>query len=147
MLVGIATTIAAGLIIFALQQNMHYLFTPSQIRAGQARGYRHLRLGGMVEAGSIKRYHHSLRVTFTVTDASDAIHVVYNGILPDLFRAGQAVIATGSLHGQRFVATEVLAKHDANYMPRELRTAITSEQISQLKNRSGKHTNDTTYAP
>jgi cytochrome c-type biogenesis protein CcmE len=113
-----------GLTVFALQQNMSYLFTPSQVRSGQAEAYKTFRLGGMVKAGSIQRSSDSLEVGFTVIDADGAMPVEYTGILPDLFRDNQSVIATGHMAGDHFVATEVLAKHDETYMPKELKDAM-----------------------
>jgi cytochrome c-type biogenesis protein CcmE len=122
--VAVAASLAIGLGIYALQQNMNYLFTPSQVQSGQASHYRTFRLGGMVKAGSIQRSDTSLKVTFTVVDAGGAMPVEYTGILPDLFRGNQAVIATGHMDNARFIATEVLAKHDATYMPKELKDAM-----------------------
>ena len=124
LLVLAAATVAVGLTVFALQQNMNYLFTPSQVRSGQAQSYRTFRLGGMVKAGSIERSKESLQVDFTVVDADGALPVQYTGILPDLFRDNQSVIATGHMDGDHFVATEVLAKHDETYMPKELKDAM-----------------------
>ncbi|MHB1271589.1 MAG: cytochrome c maturation protein CcmE [Rhodanobacter sp.] len=123
-LVAAAASLAVGLGVYALQQNMNYLFTPSQVQSGQASRYRTFRLGGMVKAGSIQRSDKSLKVTFTVIDAGGAMPVEYTGILPDLFRDNQSVIATGHMDKARFVATEVLAKHDATYMPKELKDAM-----------------------
>jgi cytochrome c-type biogenesis protein CcmE len=119
-----AAAVAMGLIVFALQQNMNYLFTPSQVQTGQATSYKNFRLGGMVKAGSIQRSNDSLKVTFTVIDASGSMPVEYTGILPDLFRDNQSVIATGHMDNARFIATEVLAKHDETYMPKELKDAM-----------------------
>ncbi|MFC4526438.1 cytochrome c maturation protein CcmE [Dyella halodurans] len=119
-----AAAVAIGLIVFALQQNMNYLFTPSQVQTGQATSYKNFRLGGMVKAGSIQRSNDSLKVTFTVIDASGSMPVEYTGILPDLFRDNQSVIATGHMDNARFIATEVLAKHDETYMPKELKDAM-----------------------
>ncbi len=119
-----AAAVAIGLIVFALQQNMNYLFTPSQVQTGQAASYKNFRLGGMVKAGSIQRSNDSLKVTFTVIDASGSMPVEYTGILPDLFRDNQSVIATGHMDNARFIATEVLAKHDETYMPKELKDAM-----------------------
>ncbi|GLQ97429.1 cytochrome c maturation protein CcmE [Dyella mobilis] len=127
-----AVIVAAALIVYALQQNMNYLFTPSQVQAGDATHYKTFRLGGMVKQGSIQRSSDSLKVTFTVVDAGGAMPVEYTGILPDLFRENQSVIATGHLDGARFVATEVLAKHDETYMPKELKDAM-------AKAHAGKH--------
>jgi cytochrome c-type biogenesis protein CcmE len=124
LLVIAAATVAIGLIVFALQQNMNYLFTPSQVQTGQAGSYKTFRLGGMVKAGSIQRSSESLKVTFTVIDASGSMPVEYTGILPDLFRDNQSVIATGHMDNARFIATEVLAKHDETYMPKELKDAM-----------------------
>jgi len=119
-----AAVIAVGLTVFALQRNMSYLFTPSQVQEGQATQYKNFRLGGMVKAGSIQRATSTLRVSFIVIDADGAMPVEYTGILPDLFRDNQSVIATGRMDGARFIASEVLAKHDENYMPKELKDAM-----------------------
>lgn len=124
LLVLAAAAAAIGLAVFALQQNVNYLFTPSQVQQQAAAGYRTFRLGGMVKAGSIHRAPPSLKVGFTVIDADGAVAVEYTGILPDLFRDNQSVIATGYMAGDRFVATEVLAKHDETYMPKELKDAM-----------------------
>ncbi|WP_213947693.1 cytochrome c maturation protein CcmE [Luteibacter sp. dw_328] len=119
-----AAVVAIGLTVFALQRNMSYLFTPSQVQEGQATQYKSFRLGGMVKAGSIQRATSTLRVSFIVIDADGAMPVEYTGILPDLFRDNQSVIATGRMDGARFIASEVLAKHDENYMPKELKDAM-----------------------
>ncbi|TBR39143.1 MULTISPECIES: cytochrome c maturation protein CcmE [Dyella] len=124
LLVIAAAVVAVSLTVFALQQNMNYLFTPSQVQSGEATAYKTFRLGGMVKAGSIQRSPDSLKVTFTVVDASGTMPVEYNGILPDLFRDNQSVIATGHMDNARFIATEVLAKHDETYMPKELKDAM-----------------------
>lgn len=123
--VGIATTLT----VFALQQNMNYLLTPVQVKAGEADRYTTFRLGGMVKTGSIQRSKESLEVDFTVIDGDAELPVHYTGILPDLFRENQAVIATGSLKDGTFVSTEVLAKHDENYMPKELANAMGKAHI------------------
>ena len=124
LLVLVAASLAATLIAYALAQNMNYLYTPSQVEAGQAAAHPTFRLGGMVKAGSIHHATDSLQVDFTVVDADGALPVRYTGILPDLFRDNQSVIATGHMQDGRFIATEVLAKHDATYMPKELRDAM-----------------------
>jgi len=123
-LVVVAAALAISLGVYALQQNMNYLLTPSQVQSGQASSYKTFRLGGMVKAGSIQRSKDSLQVTFTVVDAGGAMPVEYTGILPDLFRDNQSVIATGHMDNARFIATEVLAKHDETYMPKELKDAM-----------------------
>jgi cytochrome c-type biogenesis protein CcmE len=119
-----AAIVATVLVVLALQNNMNYLLTPSQVQSGEAASYKTFRLGGMVKAGSIQRSSDSLKVTFTVVDAGGAMPVEYTGILPDLFRDNQSVIATGHMDNARFIATEVLAKHDETYMPKELKDAM-----------------------
>jgi cytochrome c-type biogenesis protein CcmE len=126
MLVGLilgAVTVATTLTVFALQQNMTYLYTPSEILAGKVPPDARFRIGGMVKDQSIERGQ-SLTVAFVVTDGDGDMRVEYDGILPDLFREKQSVIATGSMQGDRFVATEVLAKHDENYVPRDVAEAM-----------------------
>ena len=123
-LIAAAAALAIGLSLFALGRNMNYLLTPSQVQSGQAASYQTFRLGGMVKSGSIQRSDNSLKVTFTVIDAGGAMPVEYTGILPDLFRDNQSVIATGHMDNARFIATEVLAKPDETYMPKELKDAM-----------------------
>ncbi len=124
LLILAAATLATVLAVVALQNNMNYLLTPSQVQSGQASDYSTFRLGGMVKAGSIQRSSDSLKITFTVVDDGGVMPVEYTGILPDLFGDNQSVIATGHMDGARFVATEVLAKHDETYMPKELKDAM-----------------------
>ncbi|MCC8536487.1 cytochrome c maturation protein CcmE [Xanthomonas codiaei] len=133
LVVGVlaAAALAGTLIVLALQRNMSYLFTPSQVHAGEASGYQQFRLGGMVKAGSIQRANDSLKVSFTVIDKNAATQVEYTGILPDLFRDNQSVIANGRMQGERFVATEVLAKHDETYMPKELKDAMAEGHVGK----------------
>jgi len=113
---GIATTLVA----MALQRNVAYLYTPAEVLQGQPGTQARFRLGGMVERGSFQRAPGSMQAQFRVTDGDAQLPVIYEGILPDLFREDTAVIATGAMRGGTFVATEVLAKHDENYMPREV---------------------------
>ena len=119
----IAAAAATTLIVLALQQNMTYLFTPSEILAGKVPDGARFRIGGMVKQGSVERGQ-SLTVAFVVTDGDGDMRVEYNGILPDLFRDNQSVIATGSMQGNHFLATEVLAKHDETYVPRDVAEAM-----------------------
>ena len=119
-----AAAVAAGLVTWALSRNMNYLFTPSQVAAGEADGYTTFRLGGMVKAGSVVRAPDSLRIDFVVIDDTGEMPVEYTGIAPDLFRDNQSVIATGQMQGKRFIATDLLAKHDETYMPKELKDAM-----------------------
>ncbi|MBS7457555.1 cytochrome c maturation protein CcmE [Coralloluteibacterium stylophorae] len=115
-----AAGLAATFVVLALQRNLTYLYTPSEVLAGQTSEQAVFRLGGMVKEGSLAREPETLKVRFTVLDADGELPVDYEGILPDLFRENQAVIATGSMAGGRFVASEVLAKHDEAYMPKEV---------------------------
>ena len=122
-LVGLG--IAAGFVVYALRENMQHFVSPSDIALGKAPAGNRFRLGGVVLEGSVKRSAESLNVDFVVTDRFKNIPVRFNGILPDLFREGQSVVATGTLEGSaRFIAEEVLAKHDENYMPAEVAEAI-----------------------
>ena len=121
----VAAALAVTLVAMALQRNVAYLYTPSEVRSGEAgpqvaSGQARFRLGGMVEEGSFKRAAGSMEAHFQVTDGDALMPVVYTGILPDLFREKQAVVATGRMQGDRFVAEEVLAKHDETYMPKEV---------------------------
>jgi cytochrome c-type biogenesis protein CcmE len=121
----VAAAIATALVVTALGRNVTYLYTPAEIldgRAGDAvsSGQARIRLGGMVAANSFKRAPGSMEAHFTVDDGDAMMPVVYTGILPDLFREKQAVVATGRMHNGTFVAEEVLAKHDEAYMPKEV---------------------------
>jgi cytochrome c-type biogenesis protein CcmE len=119
-----AVGVAAVLTMSALSRNMTYLFSPSEVLAGNAPNGANFKLGGVVLEHSIARDKQSLQVAFTVTDRFHEIPVEYTGILPDLFREGQSIIATGRMENSRFVAREVLAKHDETYMPKEVADAI-----------------------
>ena len=117
--------VATALIAMALQRNVAYLYTPNEVLTGKAgenvsNGQARFRLGGMVAAGSFKRAQGSMEAHFAVDDGDATLPVVYTGILPDLFREKQAVVATGRMRGDVFVAEEVLAKHDETYMPKEV---------------------------
>jgi Cytochrome c-type biogenesis protein CcmE len=137
LLILAAAAIATVLVVVALQNNMNYLLTPSQVQSGEASSYQTFRLGGMVKAGSIQRSNDSLKVTFTVVDAGGAMPVEYTGILPDLFRDNQSVIATGHMDNAHFVATEVLAKHDETYMPKELKDAMAKAHAGKQVEEAG----------
>jgi cytochrome c-type biogenesis protein CcmE len=120
-----ALAIAAGLVLAAFQQNLVFFFTPSQVAANEAPQGRTFRIGGMVETGSVKRQSDGLTVRFMVTDTAKSIPVEYQGALPDLFREGKGVVAQGRVGANGvFVASEVLAKHDENYMPPEAADAV-----------------------
>jgi len=132
-----AVGVAAGLTALALQQNMTYLYSPSEIAAGHAPVDARFRLGGVVLEQSIKRASDSLKVGFVVTDRFKEMPVEYTGILPDLFREGQSIVATGTLKDGRFVATEVLAKHDETYMPKEVKDAIEKAKQAHVDKPAG----------
>jgi len=122
-MLGVA--IAIGLIMYALRQNINLFFTPSEIAADQAPIGQRIRVGGLVLAGSVERSQTSLYVEFTLTDTSEEVRVTYEGILPDLFREGQGIIAEGEIGADGVVkAHQVLAKHDENYTPPEVQKAI-----------------------
>jgi len=119
IIVGVG--VAVGLTLYALKQNINLFYSPSQIVAGEAPLNRSIRVGGLVAPGSVQRESNSLQVVFTLTDTAQQIQVRYTGILPDLFREGQGIIAHGRLLAGGIVqADEVLAKHDENYMPPEV---------------------------
>ena len=115
-----ALVLAALLAMWGLRDRASYFFTPADIAAGKAEQGRAIRLGGMVERGSIQRLPDGVTIRFTVTDGKAETPVVYRGITPDLFREGSGAVAEGRLEGGTFVAETILAKHDERYMPPEL---------------------------
>ena len=121
---GLVTlSLAAYLVLNAFQSNLVFFFSPTQVAAGEAPKDRTFRIGGLVKEGTVKR--DNLTVAFVVTDTAQEIPVSYTGILPDLFKEGKGVVAQGKLDmNGRFTATEVLAKHDENYMPPEAKAAL-----------------------
>ena len=123
MLILLAAGVAGTLVVFALQSNLNYLHTPSEVTAGTVPAST-FRLGGVVTEASVQRVEGTLDVHFTVTDRVHTVPVQYRGILPDLFREGQSVIATGELRDGVFHAREILAKHDETYMPPEVKAAM-----------------------
>ena len=115
---------AAALAFKAFDKNLLYFYDPSQVAAGIAPTGKTFRVGGMVTKGSLQRAPGSLEVRFVLTDYAHTVTVSYTGLLPDLFREGQGVIAHGQLHDGLFVADEVLAKHDEKYMPPEVAKSL-----------------------
>ncbi len=116
---------AAALAMVAFQDNLLYFYDPSQVAAGEAPTGRTFRIGGMVTKGSVERTTGTLAIRFVVTDYKHSIAVRYDGLLPDLFREGQGVIAHGKLsESGEFIADEILAKHDENYMPPEVANSL-----------------------
>lgn len=119
--VGLATTLA----LFALQENINHYFSPNQMANGEAPIGQRIRGGGIVVPGSLARNSDDLTVTFKIETGGAEVEVMYTGILPDLFREGQGIVGTGKLDkNRRFMADELLAKHDENYMPPEVQDAI-----------------------
>jgi cytochrome c-type biogenesis protein CcmE len=117
--------VAVALVLNAFNSNLVFFFSPTQIANGDAPTSRAFRIGGLVEEGSIKRQADGLTVNFVVTDTAKSIPVTYTGILPDLFKEGKGVVAEGKLGSNGvFTATQVLAKHDENYMPPEAASAL-----------------------
>jgi len=130
----VALAIATTLVLNAFQKNLVFFFTPTQVAAHEAPQGRNFRIGGMVEPGSVKRQPDGVTVQFLVTDTAKTIPVVYRGLLPDLFREGKGVVAQGRLAADGvFQASEVLAKHDENYMPPEAAHAIKQGQAANEK--------------
>ena len=134
LLVGLG--IAAGLVMYALSQNINLFFTPTQIARGEAPPAQMIRVGGMVAEGTVERNLKTLEVVFDVTDFESSVPVTYEGILPDLFREGQGVVVQGRVTEGQFIASQVLAKHDENYMPPEVTEALRqSGKLNQIKGR------------
>ncbi len=134
---GIAAVLvlaAAGvvaLVLNAFQSNLVFFYTPSQVTANEAPVARTFRIGGMVQEGSVKRV--GTQVSFVVTDTAKTVPVTFTGILPDLFKEGKGVVAQGQLKDGVFVAREVLAKHDENYMPPEAAEALKQGRLANQK--------------
>jgi len=124
-----AVSLSAYFVLNAFESNLVFFFTPSQIESGEAPKERTFRVGGMVKEGSLKR--DNMTVSFVVTDTAKDVNVSYVGILPDLFKEGKGVVAQGKLDSSgHFTASEVLAKHDENYMPPEAQHAMDEAQIA-----------------
>ena len=125
LFIVIFSSAAIGLVAYALRGNINLFYPPAEVVAGNAPKGQSIRVGGMVVEGSIKRSTDSLRVEFQLTDYQGTVSVVYEGILPDLFDEGQGAVAAGKLDERGiFLASEVLAKHDENYMPPEVAEAL-----------------------
>lgn len=119
----VSLSLIIGLLLYALNSNIVFFFTPTQVAAHEAPEGRTFRIGGLVEPGSLKR--EDTRVQFRITDGDHLVNVSYTGTLPDLFREGKGVVAQGRLDANgHFTASEVLAKHDENYMPPEAAEAL-----------------------
>lgn len=137
----VSLTIASLFVLNAFRSNLVFFYSPTEILEGKAPVDQTFRVGGMVEKGSVQRSPDGLKITFVVTDMHKRLPVVYEGALPDLFREGQGVVAQGKLgDGKMFVAKEVLAKHDENYMPPEAAKAMQSGAYMAGKERSDAKT-------
>jgi len=132
ILVGLfvaGVAVAVGLALRAFQENLLYFYTPTQAIAGEAPEGKKIRLGGMVQMGSMRREPGNLELRFDVADDEKSMTVAYSGVLPDLFREGQGVIAMGQVDANGvFQAEEVLAKHDENYMPPEVAATMNTDR-------------------
>jgi cytochrome c-type biogenesis protein CcmE len=131
---GVATLgVATALVLNAFQSNLVFFFSPSQVASNEAPKDRAFRIGGMVETGSLQRDANGLTVRFVVTDTARTVPVSYTGMLPDLFQEGKGVVAQGKLGPDGvFVADQVLAKHDENYMPPEAAEALAKAKQGQM---------------
>ena len=137
MVAGIA--VAATLALKAFNENLMFFFSPSEVVAGDAPQGHPFRIGGLVTGGSVKRQEDGLTVRFTLTDTAKEVDVEYTGILPDLFREGQGIVALGKLRDDGlFVASEVLAKHDENYMPPEVASSLKTAHEEGIAKMQGK---------
>lgn len=129
----VASSVAIGLVVFALRENMNLFYPPSKIAAGEAPVGKTIRAGGCVVPGSVKREETNLRVNFAVTDGASKVNVSYEGILPDLFAEGEAAVVIGKLTEEgSFVADQVLAKHDETYMPREVADSMSEAKADYM---------------
>lgn len=135
LLIMTLLSLASAFVLYALRQNISLFYAPTQVAQGEAPSRQLIRVGGMVVPGSVKRKD-DLQVIFKITDYQHSIIINYKGILPDLFREGQGIVAKGELMDRKhFHAHEVLAKHDENYMPPEVKSALASSAPS-LKGRN-----------
>ena len=124
--------VASALVLNAFNSNLVFFFSPSQVFANEAPRERSFRIGGLVEVGSLQREAQGLTVRFAVTDRAQKVPVTYTGLLPDLFKEGKGVVAQGQIkEGGKFTASEVLAKHDENYMPPEAQHALDQAEIEK----------------
>jgi cytochrome c-type biogenesis protein CcmE len=140
--VVIALGAVAALVLNAFQSNLVFFFSPTQVVNGEAPSARAFRIGGLVESGSLRREPDGVTAHFRVTDTAQTVSVTYKGLLPDLFKEGKGVVAEGRMNSSGvFVAEQVLAKHDENYMPPEAASALEQAQKAQktvIKPQEGK---------
>lgn len=129
----VVLSLVAFFLIQALRQNMVFFYSPTQLVQGEAPKNQNFRIGGLVLPGSVERLEDGVRVRFNITDTESIVPVVYAGSLPDLFKEGEGVVAQGRWEQQQFIANEVLAKHDENYMPPEAQKMIDQAHKSKAK--------------
>jgi cytochrome c-type biogenesis protein CcmE len=140
--------LVATLVLNAFQSNLVFFFSPSQVAAGEAPRGKSFRIGGMVKEGSLQRQPDGVTLRFVVTDTDQDMTVAYKGILPDLFREGKGVVAQGKLAEDGvFAATEVLAKHDENYMPPEAAKAVSDAHERAATNKAAAEATARTLKP
>ncbi|MBT3724591.1 MAG: cytochrome c maturation protein CcmE [Gammaproteobacteria bacterium] len=136
MVVGVS--VGVGFALNALNENIMFFFSPADIQAGKAPENKDFRVGGVVVEGTVARPGEGLTVEFDLTDNDSIVKVKYTGILPDLFREGQGIIANGRLNSSgEFIAAEVLAKHDENYMPPEVAESMSEAYLDKRKTAAG----------
>lgn len=132
LFIAVFSSAAIGLMVYAMRGNINLFYPPAEVVAGKAPVAQSIRVGGMVVKGSLRRATDSLQVNFELTDYEATVPVVYTGILPDLFAEGQGAVATGVMNGNGVLeATEILAKHDENYMPPEVAEALENSGYDQ----------------
>jgi cytochrome c-type biogenesis protein CcmE len=135
LFIALFSTVAVGLVVYALRGNINLFYPPADVAAGMAPVGQPIRVGGMVVEDSVQRAQDSLEIRFKLTDYQEAVEVVYVGILPDLFAEGQGAVASGVLNDDGVLeATEILAKHDENYMPPEVMHALESSGYDEKGN-------------
>ena len=146
MVIGLGS--AVGLMMYSVSQNIDLFMTPTQIANGEVRQGQTIRAGGLVVEGSVMRSDDGLNVSFAITDGAVNVTVEYEGILPDLFREGQGIVAMGKVDSRKvMIASEVLAKHDEEYMPPEVTYALESahkDGVEQMQKNAEKNTQQST---
>jgi cytochrome c-type biogenesis protein CcmE len=129
--IAVGLSMATGLTLFALSQNIDLFYTPTQVAAGEVNIGQQIRIGGMVKEGSYESANDSMRVMFSATDYVNEVPIQFDGILPDLFREGQGIVVEGTINNSGlFIASRVLAKHDENYMSNEVKAAMEAAGVN-----------------